>query len=74
MNAAAHQVTAGAAVWAYLAHSEQEIGKAPLAPIAGGLVATIFTRLPDILEPANSPNHRQFSIALRLPAYSSRCS
>ncbi len=60
MNAAAHQLTAGAAIWAYLAHSEQKMDKATIAPIAGGLVATTFTQLPDILEPATSPNHRQF--------------
>lgn len=60
MNAAAHQFTAGAAVGLFLAHSEQKDGQATLTPLAGGLAASILTKLPDLLEPATSPNHRQF--------------
>jgi len=60
MNAAAHQLTAGAAVGVFIAHSEQKNGAVTLAPIAGGFAASILTKLPDLLEPATSPNHRQF--------------
>ena len=60
MNAAAHQWTAGAAVGLYLANEEQKEGKATLAPVAGGLAASFLTKLPDLIEPATSPQHRQF--------------
>jgi inner membrane protein len=60
MNAAAHQLAAGAVVGLYLADKEQQNGEATLQPMAAGVAATIFTGLPDLLEPATSPNHRQF--------------
>jgi inner membrane protein len=60
VNAAAHQVTAGLAVGLHLADREQKEGKATLQPLAGGFVASVLTKLPDLLEPASSPNHRQF--------------
>jgi inner membrane protein len=60
MNAAAHQLTAGAAVGLFLAHGEQKNGQTTVAPLLGGLAASILTKLPDLLEPATSPNHRQF--------------
>jgi inner membrane protein len=60
VNAAAHQLTAGAAVGLFLAHGEQKRGQATIGPLAGGLAAGILTKLPDLLEPATSPNHRQF--------------
>lgn len=60
MNGAAHQLTAGAAVGLFLAHGEQKNGQTTAAPLVGGLAASILTKLPDLLEPATSPNHRQF--------------
>ena len=60
MNCAAHQLTAGAAVGLFLAHGEQKNGQTTAAPLVGGLAASILTKLPDHLEPATSPNHRQF--------------
>ncbi len=60
MNCAAHQLTAGAAVGFFLAHGEQKNAQTTAAPLVGGLAASILTKLPDLLEPATSPNHRQF--------------
>ncbi len=60
MNATAHRVTAGAAVGIYLADQEERSGQRTLLPVVGGLAGSIFTCLPDVLEPATSPNHRDF--------------
>lgn len=60
MNAAAHQFTAAAVVGLFLADREQKAGKATLRPLAGGFAASVLTKLPDLLEPATSPSHRQF--------------
>lgn len=60
MNAAAHQWTAGLAVGLHLADREQKEGKPTLQPLVGGFAASVLTRLPDLLEPACTPNHRQF--------------
>jgi inner membrane protein len=60
MNAAAHQLTAGACVGMFLADRQQRTGEAGTHPVVGGLAASFFTNLPDLLEPATSPNHRQF--------------
>lgn len=60
MNAAAHQLTAGAFAGFLLAKKEQKAGQSTLEPVIGGFAAAILTKLPDLLEPATSPNHRQF--------------
>ena len=60
MNAAAHQLTASAAVGFFLAHDERKKARTTIAPLAGGVAASFLTKLPDLLEPATSPNHRQF--------------
>lgn len=60
MNAAAHQLTAGAAVGLFLADRQQRTGEAMVHPVLGGLAASVLTKLPDMLEPATSPHHRQF--------------
>jgi inner membrane protein len=60
MNAAAHQLTAGACIGLFLADRRQRTGEAGTDPVVGGLAASIFTKLPDLLEPATSPSHRQF--------------
>jgi len=60
MNGAPHRLVAGAAVSLYMGKKEADAGVATLQPVAGGIAATIFTGLPDLLEPATSPNHRQF--------------
>lgn len=60
MNASARQWTAGLAVAFHLADGEQKAGKATLEPLAGGFAACVLTKLPDLLEPATTPHHRQF--------------
>ena len=60
MNGPAHRLVAGAAVCAYLADQERSTGTPTLRPVLGGGAAAFFTNLPDILEPATSPNHRAF--------------
>jgi membrane-bound metal-dependent hydrolase YbcI (DUF457 family) len=60
MNGPTHRLVAGAAAAVYLSHQEQKRGVATGAPIAGGLLCSILTALPDIIEPATSPHHRQF--------------
>lgn len=58
MNRATHQLVAGAAVGVYLAKHESATGSATIRPLLGSAAAAFFTNLPDILEPATSPNHR----------------
>lgn len=60
MNRATHQLVAGAVTGIFLASREQTLGTATAKPILGGAAAALLTRLPDILEPATSPNHRRF--------------
>jgi inner membrane protein len=60
MNAAAHQLTAGAAVGLFLSHQEQNDGQAAAGPLLSAGLAALLTKLPDLLEPATSPSHRQF--------------
>lgn len=66
MKAAAHQLTAGAAVGLFLAHQEQKQGQATAGPLVSSGLAALLTKLPDLLEPATSPNHRQFFHSLAL--------
>ncbi len=68
MNAAAHQCTAALATGAVLHIHERDRGEATAWPLAGGGLAAVFTKLPDVLEPAVNPNHRQFfhSVAFAL--------
>lgn len=60
MNAAAHQLTAGALVGLFLADKEQKSGQATAEPLISGAAVAVLTKLRDLLEPATSPNHRQF--------------
>jgi hypothetical protein len=60
MNGSMHRLVAGVTVGLYLADQEAKAGPPTLKPIIGGAAATFFTNLPDILEPATSPNHRVF--------------
>jgi inner membrane protein len=60
MNAAAHRWTAAGATWLVLADQEAKSGHQSGWPITGGLAASCFTCLPDCIEPAIHPNHRQF--------------
>lgn len=60
MNGPAHQVVAGFATGVFLAERERQTGIQTAQPLLGGTAAAFLTKLPDILEPATSPNHRQF--------------
>lgn len=68
MNAAAHQWTAGAAIGLFMANREKQEGEATLAPAAGAVLGAVLTKLPDLLEPATSPQHRQFFHSLAFAA------
>lgn len=58
MNRATHQLVAGAVAGIYLAKRERGNGAKTIKPLLGSAAAAFFTNLPDILEPATSPNHR----------------
>jgi len=60
VNGPAHQVVAGFATGVFLAERERQAGIQTAKPLLGGTAAAFLTKLPDILEPATSPNHRQF--------------
>lgn len=60
MNAAAHQWTAALATGVVLHSCETERGEVTAWPLAGSGLAAFLTKLPDVLEPAVHPNHRQF--------------
>ena len=60
MNGPAHQVVAGFATVAFLAEQERQVGIQTAKPLLAGTSAAFLTKLPDILAPASSPNHRQF--------------
>jgi membrane-bound metal-dependent hydrolase YbcI (DUF457 family) len=58
--AAVHRVVAGTVIGTAIAYKESQAGQSTVLPIAGGGLGTLFGTLPDILEPADHPNHRQF--------------
>lgn len=60
MNGPAHQLVAGVATSVFLAERERQAGLQTAQPLLAGTAAAFLTKLPDILEPATSPNHRQF--------------
>lgn len=60
MNGPAHQVVAGFATGIFFAKQERQTGVQTAKPLVAGTAAAFLTKLPDILEPATSPNHRQF--------------
>lgn len=59
-NATAHRIGAAVAVGAALAHAEKERGESSLKPVAGAGLAAMLGTLPDKIEPAVHPQHRQF--------------
>lgn len=60
MSAAIHQWTAALVTGAVLRSREVDRGEATAWPLAGGGLAALLTKLPDVLEPAVHPHHRQF--------------
>lgn len=59
-NKLAHCAVAALATGAAIINMEAKEGKKTLAPLGGSLLAAIYTNLPDMLEPAIHPHHRQF--------------
>ncbi len=59
-NALAHRTVAALVTGVAILHTEAKEGKQTLAPVAGSILAAICTNLPDKLEPAIHPHHRQF--------------
>lgn len=59
-NKLAHCTVAALATGAVILNMEAQEGKQTLAPVGGSVLAAICTNLPDKLEPAINPHHRQF--------------
>ncbi len=59
-NGTTHQITAAAAVGIGCLVAERDQECKTEKPLIGAIFAAGFTNLPDILEPATHPNHRQF--------------
>jgi len=59
-NALTHQFVAALTVGGCVAQLEATEGKKTMAPLGGAALAAICTNLPDKLEPAIHPHHRQF--------------
>ena len=72
MNAKTHQITASLVIGGFLAYKEYQAGEQSLKPFIGTGLAALATRLPDILEPADHPNHRQFFHSLVFAAMMGR--
>lgn len=63
-NGATHRLAAFAAVTTASAYVDAQSNRQSLRPLLDGSVATLLTNLPDLLEPALHPNHRQFCHSL----------
>jgi len=60
-NAATHALFAAAMVGgAHAVHDLQRHGQLTAAPLLTGGMATVLASLPDWIEPATNPHHRQF--------------
>jgi len=58
-NGKFHRVAAALTVGGVLIYDEDQKGRTSLKPFAGAGIAALTTNLPDILEPATHPHHRQ---------------
>ncbi|MDO9177679.1 MAG: metal-dependent hydrolase [Agitococcus sp.] len=59
-NARAHALGAAVGVGLMIAVDENKRGVSTSAPLVGGSLASLLGSLPDLIEPALHPNHRQF--------------
>ena len=57
-NRTTHQLVAAASVAIILGHLEQPNREPLMNPLVGAGIAAVFTNLPDVLEPAIHPHHR----------------
>lgn len=60
MNAASHRWVAALTAAVALHAEERTRGQTTAWPLAGAGLATVATNLPDLIEPAVNPHHRQF--------------
>lgn len=59
-NVTAHRIGAALTVGAVIHQYEKNNGESTLKQVAGAGLAAILGTLPDFIEPACNPNHRQF--------------
>lgn len=59
-NGATHRLTAAIALGSACFYAEAAQEKRSIKPLLGSALAAVLTNLPDVLEPAAHPNHRQF--------------
>lgn len=59
-NGTTHQIAAAAVVGIGCLAAESGQTRKTEKPLIGAILAAGFTKLPDVLEPAIHPNHRQF--------------
>lgn len=59
-NALAHRLGAGLALAGAAAYVEKQEGEITAKPLLAGAGGFVFGTLPDLIEPALHPNHRQF--------------
>lgn len=55
----AHRAVAGVGIGIAMAHQENKAGTSTPWPVIGGGLGALLGTLPDIIEPALHPNHRQ---------------
>src|SRR4051812_12876334 len=67
-NGPTHRLAAAAIVGMACVHAERHHKCSTFKPVAGAALAAFLTNLPDILEPALHPNHRQFFHSLLFAA------
>ncbi len=58
-NGPVHRLVAGTAIGLTVAAEEAKRGEATFKPLAVGGLGALLGTLPDVLEPATNPNHRQ---------------
>jgi len=59
-NGSTHQLTAAIAVGSVYLCAEANQHQKSAKPLLGATLAAVLTNLPDVLEPASHPHHRQF--------------
>lgn len=59
-NGITHQLVAAVAVGSACFYAESHQSQRTAKPLLGAALSAVLTNLPDMLEPASHPNHRQF--------------
>ncbi|MBL8377399.1 MAG: hypothetical protein JNM79_06000 [Burkholderiales bacterium] len=67
-NGTTHRIAAAVVIGAVWIHAEADQPEKSAKPLLGAGLAALLTNLPDILEPALHPNHRQFFHSLTFAA------